>query len=148
MAESGCLGEEGKGDVTRQCRRIWLVDPICGTTNYAANIPLFATNIALVEDGDVVASAVADGGTGELYVAESGRGAWRIEPGGLRQLHVGRGYSLVSVEPDNRGGTGADDFPTAFAIEALARRRWDVRALASTIALVYLASGRLAGAVY
>jgi fructose-1,6-bisphosphatase/inositol monophosphatase family enzyme len=32
--------------------------------------------------------------------------------------------------------------------EALMRRRWDVRALSSTIALVYVASGRLAGAVY
>jgi hypothetical protein len=103
---------------------------------------------ALVEDGDIVASAVPDGGTGELYVAESGRGAWRIEPDGLRHLHVAKGYSLVSIDPDNRGGTGAGDFPIAFAIEALARRRWDVRALASTIALVHLASGRLAGAVY
>ena len=146
--EVAFVGEEGTPTVLADTERVWLVDPICGTTNYAAAIPLFATNVALVEDGQVVASAVADGGTGELYVAERGRGAWQIESTGLRGLHVAEGYGLVSVDPDNRAGQGIEDFPTAFAIEALQRRRWDVRALSSTIALVYLASGRLAGAVY
>ena len=32
-------------------RPYWLVDPICGTRNFASNIPLYAVNIALVEDG-------------------------------------------------------------------------------------------------
>ncbi len=142
------LGEEGTPTVLQDTRRVWLVDPICGTTNYAAAIPLFATNVALVEDGQIVASAVANGGTGELCIAERGRGAWLIESTGLRSLHVAEGYGLVSVDPDNRGGEGIEDFPTAFAIEALVGHRWDVRALSSTIALVYVASGRLAGAVY
>jgi myo-inositol-1(or 4)-monophosphatase len=111
-------------------------------------IPLFATNVALVEDGQIVASAVANGDTGELCIAESGRGAWLIESTGLRRLYVAEGYGLISVDPDNRGGEGIEDFPTAFAIEALAGRSWNVRALSSTIALVYVTSGRLAGAVY
>jgi fructose-1,6-bisphosphatase/inositol monophosphatase family enzyme len=55
---------------------------------------------------------------------------------------------LVSVDPDNRGGQGLEEFPNAFAIEALMRRRWDVRALSTTLALVYVASGRMGGAVY
>ncbi|MGI9147444.1 MAG: inositol monophosphatase family protein [Chloroflexota bacterium] len=142
------LGEEGTPTVLQDTRRVWLVDPICGTTNYAAALPLFATNVALVEDGQIVAAAVANGGTGELYGAERGRGAWLVESAGLRRLHVAEGYRLVSVDPDNRGSEGIADFPTAFAIEALAGHRWDVRALSSTIALVYMASGRLAGAVY
>jgi myo-inositol-1(or 4)-monophosphatase len=142
------LGEEGTPTAFQDAQRVWLVDPICGTTNYAAGIPLFATNVALVEDGLIVASAVANGGTGELYVAERSRGAWLVESTGLRSLHVDEGFGLVSVDPDNRGGQGLEDFPTAFAIEVQTRRRWDVRALSSTIALVYVASGRLAGAVY
>ena len=89
-----------------------------------------------------------NGGTGELCIAERGRGAWLIESTSLRSLHVAEGYGLVSVDPDHRGGEGIEDFPTAFAIEALVGHRWDVRALSSTIALVYVASGRLAGAVY
>ncbi len=142
------LGEEGSPEVAPDARRRWLVDPICGTSNYAAGIPLFAINVALVEDRRVAASAVADGGTGELYVAEVGRGAWRVGASGSGRLQVSGTNPLVSVDPDVRGGHGLQDFPTAFAVEAMVGHRWDVRALSSTIALVYLASGRLGGAVY
>jgi len=142
------LGEEGAPDVAPDARRMWLVDPICGTSNYAAGIPLFAINVALVEDQRIAASAVADGGTGELYVAERGRGAWLVGASGLRRLEVSGTNPLVSVDPDVRGGQGLQDFPTAFAVEAIVGHRWDVRALSSTIALVYLAGGRLGGAVY
>ena len=45
------LGEEGTPSVAHNAKRTWLVDPICGTTNYAAAIPLFATNwLPLVRD--------------------------------------------------------------------------------------------------
>jgi len=142
------LGEEGAPNVPHNARRVWMVDPICGTTNYAAGIPLFAINVGLVEDGVITVSAVADGGTGELYAAEHGRGAWQVTSSGLSKLHVNPANMLISIDPDNRGGRGLEDFPTAFAIEALQRRRWDVRALATTLALVYVASGRLGGAVY
>jgi myo-inositol-1(or 4)-monophosphatase len=142
------LGEEGTPTAAAGAHRLWLVDPICGTTNYAVGIPLFAINVALVEDGRLAVSAIADGGTGELYAAEHGRGAWLVGSSGLRRLQVSPGAMLVSVDPDNRGGQGLDDFPTAFAIEALLQRRWDVRELSSTLALVYVASGRLAAAVY
>ncbi len=91
---------------------------------------------------------MADGGTGELYVAERGRGAWRVDSSQLARLQVNSTNRLVSVDPDNRGGQGLEDFPTAFAVEALAKRRWDARALSSTVALVYVARGRLGGAVY
>jgi myo-inositol-1(or 4)-monophosphatase len=64
------LGEEGASNVADDARRMWQVDPICGTTNYAAGLPLFAINVALVEDGQITVSAVADGGTGEVYVAD------------------------------------------------------------------------------
>lgn len=40
--------------------RIWIIDPICGTGNIARQIPLFATNIALAEDGKLIASCVVD----------------------------------------------------------------------------------------
>jgi myo-inositol-1(or 4)-monophosphatase len=142
------LGEEGSPNVAPEARRMWLVDPICGTSNYAAGIPLFAINVALVEDQRIAVSAVADGGTGELYAAEHGGGAWAVGASGLRRLQVSDTNLLVSVDPDARGSRGVADFSTAFAIEALVRRQWDVRALSSTIALVYLASGRLGGAVY
>src|SRR5215212_8086022 len=72
------VGEERGGEDQVGDRPYWLVDPICGTRNFAANIPMYAINIALVEDGRVTVSAVGDGGTGSRYVAERGLGAHEI----------------------------------------------------------------------
>jgi myo-inositol-1(or 4)-monophosphatase len=142
------VGEEGAPTLLHNAPRTWLVDPICGTSNYAAALPLFATNIALVEDGQVVIGCVADGGTGEICVAERGGGAWLVTGGRLQPVQARASYGLLSVDPDLRGSEGIGAFATAFAIAAMECRRWDVRAVGSTIALLHVAAGRLAGAVY
>jgi myo-inositol-1(or 4)-monophosphatase len=142
------VGEEGVAEAPPAARATWLVDPICGTSSYAAGLPLFAINVALVENGSITACAVADGGSAELYVAESGRGAWQVQDTDVRRIEVNRENRLVNIDPDNLGGTGLRDFSNTLAIEVLERRCWDVRALSSTISLVYLASGRLGGAVF
>jgi myo-inositol-1(or 4)-monophosphatase len=142
------VGEEGTSTASGQARRMWLVDPICGTPNYAAALPLFATNIALVEAGKVVAGCVADGGTGELCVAEAGLGAYLVEASGLRRLRAAAGLRLVSIDPNIAASGGLGDFASSFAIRVLEQRRWGIRALASTIALQYVATGRLAAAVF
>src|SRR5256885_448470 len=66
------VGEEGEQTLPPPGGRHWLVDPVCGTNNYAARIPLVAMNVALVESGRVTIAAVADAGTGEVYIAERG----------------------------------------------------------------------------
>lgn len=38
--------------------RHWLVDPICGTRNFASGIPLCCVNLALVEGGQVSVAVV------------------------------------------------------------------------------------------
>src|SRR4051794_1446113 len=40
------VGEERGGEDQIGDRPYWLVDPICGTRNFAANIPLYAVDIA------------------------------------------------------------------------------------------------------
>ena len=40
--------------------RYWLIDPICGTTNFSRGANLFATNIALAENGHLIAACVID----------------------------------------------------------------------------------------
>jgi myo-inositol-1(or 4)-monophosphatase len=146
--EIAFVGEEGPLPSTENTRRTWLVDPICGTTNYAAGIPLFATNVALVEDGVTTIAAVADGATGRIYAAERDRGAWFVDSTKLVPLTAARGFGIVSIDPDHRGSSGLQRFPSDFALRAIERQSWDIRALSSTIALIYVATGRLAGAVY
>src|SRR5215470_13545742 len=64
------IGEEHGGDRPVDDSAYWLVDPICGTRNYASGIPLYCVNIALVEHDDVVGAAVADASRDEVLVAE------------------------------------------------------------------------------
>lgn len=53
------VGEERGGEAAGE-GPYWLVDPICGTGNYAAGLPLYAINIALVEGGQVTVGVVTD----------------------------------------------------------------------------------------
>lgn len=47
----------------------WVVDPIDGSNNYVRGIPLWATSVAAVRDGEPVAAATAVPPVGDLYVA-------------------------------------------------------------------------------
>jgi myo-inositol-1(or 4)-monophosphatase len=48
------IGEES-GTVGGSSSRRWLVDPLCGTLNFAAHTPLVAVNVALVDVSSVAA---------------------------------------------------------------------------------------------
>jgi histidinol-phosphatase len=71
----GFLGEE-LGAVGDQQRR-WIIDPIDGTKNFIRRIPVWATLIALEEQGEVTVGVIHNPVTGELLTARRGGGAWR-----------------------------------------------------------------------
>lgn len=54
------LAEEGYSGTEITDERLWVIDPICGTTNLSRGMEIFCSNIALSVDGDVVASCVVD----------------------------------------------------------------------------------------
>jgi fructose-1,6-bisphosphatase/inositol monophosphatase family enzyme len=55
----------------------FVVDPIDGTANYAAGLPLFGIMAAAIVDGAVVASCIHDPVMDESCLARAGAGAWR-----------------------------------------------------------------------
>jgi histidinol-phosphatase len=55
--------------------RVWVIDPIDGTKNFASGIQIWATLIALVVDGDPVVGVVGAPALGERYGAAAGAGA-------------------------------------------------------------------------
>ena len=57
-------------------RRRWIVDPIDGTRNYSRGIPVWATLIALEEDGELVLGLVSAPALGRRWWAERGAGAF------------------------------------------------------------------------
>jgi myo-inositol-1(or 4)-monophosphatase len=56
--------------------RLWIVDPLDGTTNFVHQIPHFGVSVAYAEKGTIVAGAVYDPMRDELFRAKSGGGAW------------------------------------------------------------------------
>lgn len=56
--------------VDRSKTRLWVIDPICGTGNFASGIKFFSTNIALFEAGKAVFALVSDYSKQTYYWAE------------------------------------------------------------------------------
>ena len=71
--------------VTAGAGRVWVVDPLDGTVNYANGIPFFCVSIALVLDGRPVVGVVHDPTRGEVFSATADGPALiadRTTPGG------------------------------------------------------------------
>lgn len=68
------FGEEGGGDIAE---RVWVVDPVDGTANFARGIPHFCISIAYVENGRTEIGAIYNPALDELYFARRGEGATR-----------------------------------------------------------------------
>lgn len=72
--EDGFLGEES---TARIAPRLWVVDPIDGTANFARGIPHFAISIAFMDQGTVLFGGISNPAVNETYIAVRGCGAER-----------------------------------------------------------------------
>lgn len=69
--------------------RVWVLDPIDGTANFAAELPLFGVMAALVEADEILAGFIFDPFGDDCAYAIAGQGAFlRAADGGERRLHV------------------------------------------------------------
>jgi histidinol-phosphatase len=68
------MGEE-EGGTFDGAGRVWVVDPIDGTANFARAIPVWATLIALQVDGARVVGVASAPALGERYAAARGEGS-------------------------------------------------------------------------
>jgi myo-inositol-1(or 4)-monophosphatase len=69
------IGEESGQSGTRSSSRLWLIDPLCGTLNYAVRMRVAAVNVALRSGGRFIAAAVADPFNYEIFWTD-GRSAF------------------------------------------------------------------------
>jgi len=134
------IGEERGGSPVKG-KPYWLVDPICGTRPYASNIPLYCTNIALVEDMEVTAAVIGLGRFGEIIFAEKGEGAWMRTRAGDERLSVNDRSNTLWV--DGRGAHAGN-----MVRNTMLRDSWYVWQFSSSIAYAYLAAGRISGVVH
>ncbi|MEY2892477.1 MAG: hypothetical protein RJA98_2385 [Pseudomonadota bacterium] len=71
------IGEEAGGaSHGRAGERVWIIDPIDGTANYARGIAHYCVSIGLLENGVPVMGALHDPSHERLYFATRGGGAW------------------------------------------------------------------------
>lgn len=54
---------------------LWVLDPLDGTSNFVAGLPLFGVSLALIRDGRVVIGVVYDPVSRECFSAAEGQGA-------------------------------------------------------------------------
>jgi len=60
----------------------FVIDPIDGTANYAAGLPLFGVMVAALRDGETVGGAILDPIGGRMAMALRGGGAWECDADG------------------------------------------------------------------
>jgi myo-inositol-1(or 4)-monophosphatase len=143
--DDGFVGEEFGGSGAATSGRYWLVDPLCGTLNYAVGTPLVAVNVAL-RGGSGVVAASADPFSGEVFWTD-GLVA-RMRSGGRDQpLEPDTTNRLVEVNLDA-------PFPNRdrfLAVRMLADDAFIAafrpRVLSTTLTLAWVAAGRRAAYV-
>jgi fructose-1,6-bisphosphatase/inositol monophosphatase family enzyme len=140
------VGEERGGEAPADGSPYWLVDPICGTRNFASGIPLYCVNLALVERKEVTVAVVGAPSTGETHVAERGRGAWSLKEGARDRLTTSD-WSRTIVVDDGKSKGNRREQAAQFTAAAIRADRWHVRSLGTTLSAPYLAAGRIAAYV-
>ena len=82
FADDGILAEESEDTVRRLDKsRVWMIDPLDGTTGFIDGNGDFAVQIGLTEDGQCVLGVVYQPLSGVLYRAVYGGGTWIERPG-------------------------------------------------------------------
>ena len=84
------LGEEF-GRTGHEPPRCWIIDPIDGTKNYVRGVPVWATLIGLMADGEVTVGVVSAPALGRRWWAARDGGAWtgRVADQGRRLPGLG-----------------------------------------------------------
>lgn len=136
--ESGRVGDPG-------AHRRWLVDPLCGTRNFAAGTGPVAVNVALCEGGSATAAAVADPFAGVTYWSD-GTVARRRSNGEDDRLEPSATSQLVDLNLD-----AGPDQPAPVTVALLAEEefaaRFGPRVVSTSLALAWVASGQRAAYV-
>ncbi|TQS22245.1 inositol monophosphatase family protein [Microbispora hainanensis] len=105
--ETGRTGRDG-------AERMWLVDPLCGTLNYAARTMLVGVNVALRTGSAVTAAACADPFTGEVFWTDGAHAYVRRDAGAAGAAGGGGNAGGAGDIRDAWGGGDAGDVGDAW----------------------------------
>lgn len=139
------LGEEKDNSDVDLSGRVWVLDPVDGTTNLIHDYRKSCISLALLENRKVKTGIVYQPYTEELYYAESGRGAYLNG----QKLHVSKAESLeecmfsVGTSPYDKEELGKLNFELIFKVFMASQ---DIRRTGSAaIDMAETAAGRVDG---
>ncbi|MBF8280689.1 MAG: inositol monophosphatase [Candidatus Magasanikbacteria bacterium] len=127
-------------------KRVWYVDPLDGTTNFAYGLTNFSTCLGLY-DSDFRVGVISIPTHHEFYLAEKGKGAWLLEKnrGNKKtRLHVSKRNDLQSAMTLTCSGYSPEGWRTYFKfLRTMQKYHSKIRQFGSAgIELSALAAGR------
>jgi myo-inositol-1(or 4)-monophosphatase len=140
-ADDAIEGEElGKSGGTGS--RVWLVDPLCGTRNFASGAGDYCTNVALCVAGSPTISAVGDPRRGLIYWTDGENAGVRNEDRDM-PLSPSAQNRIIELNADEPW-----DVATSSLLRDRGLREWMTpRVSATTLALAWVAAGHRAAYV-
>jgi len=141
------LAEEGHSDEVIPSTRIWIIDPICGTTNLGRGMKSYCTNIALSDNKRLIASCVIDHSQNDYF--------WSV---GNNEVYINNQIYRPQVADDNFGVVIDIDFgavanvdnsqkkklaDAAFKLSALPG--YMLQSLSTSLGFAYTAVGKIEG---
>ncbi|WP_250037799.1 inositol monophosphatase family protein [Paractinoplanes maris] len=144
------VGEESGRSGAAGGEREWLVDPLCGTLNYAARTMLVSVNVALrtrtaadAGGGRTSAAASADPFAAEVFWTDGDR-AWVRRSGRDEPLVPDAASSLVDLNLDPPFPSAPTFRAARLLLDDRFTARFRPRVISSTLAVAWVAAGRRA----
>lgn len=136
------LGEEFGGEAVFSGRQ-WVIDPIDGTKNFVRNVPVWATLIALLEDGVPVVGVISAPALGRRWWAASGFGAWKTSIGKdePKRIHVSGVAEISDCSISNSSLSGWKERGLRESFIALTDDAWRLRAYGDFFSYCLVAEG-------
>ncbi|GGG12120.1 putative monophosphatase [Rhodococcoides trifolii] len=137
------LGEEFGGDASFVGRQ-WVVDPIDGTKNFVRSVPIWATLIALLDDGVPVVGVVSAPALNRRWWACAGAGAFgRFGDEEARRLQVSSVHDIGSASLSFASLSGWRELGLREDFVDLTDAVWRVRGYGDFFSYCLLAEGGL-----
>ena len=135
------LGEEFGGDSVIEGRQ-WVLDPIDGTKNFVRGVPVWATLIALLDDGVPVVGVISAPAVNRRWWAAEGSGAWTsFDSGVARAISTSSVRDLSSASLSFSSLSGWKELGIRDRFVDLTDEVWRVRGYGDFLSYCLLAEG-------
>jgi len=137
------LGEEYGSSEREDSNRRWIIDPIDGTKNYVRGIPVWATLLALEQDGELAVAVASAPALGRRWWAARGAGAFVSDGFADRERPI-RVSGVRELADAQLCWSGLGSWEQAGSLQALlelSRRSWRSRGFGDFWGYMLVAEG-------